>query len=134
MKVSRRMRVRKPTTESERSAAIQVQGLNVALENARLGRACGEVFNAFAQVVGRHGMKTERIGNSLGVGCLPAAAERANIRKQEKSVLNPGMCVRIMPGVCLDVGTTSVATTQPVTITESGYEPLTKTPRVLLVN
>ncbi|MBH5392164.1 M24 family metallopeptidase [Bradyrhizobium diversitatis] len=133
--VSRTICIGKPTPEYTKFAEIQIEGLNAALETVRPGRACSEVFAAFSKVLAKHGIvKTERIGYSQGIGYPPAGSERTvSIREDEQTVLQPGMCLHLMPGLWLDNGTRSVAVTQPLEITQTGYAPLTTTPRVLVV-
>ncbi|MER9191519.1 M24 family metallopeptidase [Mesorhizobium australicum] len=112
---------------------IAIEGLNLCLESVRPGRTCSEVFMAFHEALARYGIKKEsRIGYPTGIGFPPGAGERtASIRKDDRTILEPGMVFHLMPGLWSDdVG---ITITQSFAVTEDGYEPLTKTPRKLFV-
>ncbi|WP_407169175.1 M24 family metallopeptidase [Bradyrhizobium sp. ORS 111] len=123
----------KPTPEYLKFADIAVEALNVGLDAVRPGRTCSEVHAAYAQSLGRHGYeKISRLGYPQGVGYPPASAERtASLRKGDNTVLKPGMCFHMMAALWLE--DKSCCITQPFVVTETGHEPLTSTPRELLV-
>ncbi|WP_407114624.1 M24 family metallopeptidase [Bradyrhizobium sp. LMG 9283] len=131
--VSRTICIGKPSAAYEKLAGIALEALEVGLESVRPGRACSEVFGAFHKILARHGIeKDQRIGYSIGIGYPPSVAERTvSIRKEEKTVLLPGMCFHLMTGLWL--GDQAITVTQPFAVTERGYEPLTLTPRTLVV-
>lgn len=131
--VSRTICIGNPSPTFKEFSKISVEALNAGLEKVRPGRTCSEVHGAFAQVLARHGLEKEgRLGYPIGIGYPPSVAERtANLRKGDQTVLQPGMCFHMMPGLWLD--DRSVAITQPFAVTESGHEPLTSTPRILFV-
>ncbi|WP_245331303.1 M24 family metallopeptidase [Mesorhizobium sophorae] len=112
---------------------IAVEGLNVCLESVRPGRTCSEVFIAFHEALARHGIEKEaRIGYPTGIGFPPAGGERtASIRKDDRTVLQPGMVFHMMPGLWLD--NAGITITQSFAVTDRGFEPLTTTPRKLVV-
>ncbi|WP_245275131.1 Xaa-Pro peptidase family protein [Mesorhizobium sp. LSHC412B00] len=131
--VSRTVYLGKPSTDYVKLADIAIEALNAGLDSVRPGQACSEVFEAFHKVLSRNGIeKDQRIGYPLGIGYPPTVAERtASIRREEKTVLQPGMCFHMMTGLWL--GDQSVTITQPFAVTETRYEPLTRTPRTLVV-
>ncbi|MHC1948356.1 M24 family metallopeptidase [Bradyrhizobium sp. UFLA06-06] len=131
--VSRTICIGKPSPAYERFSEIAIEALNAGLESVRPGRTCSEVHGAFAQVLARHGLEKEgRLGYPIGIGYPPSVAERtANLRKGDETVLQPGMCFHMMPGLWMD--DRSVAITQPFAVTETGHEPLTSTPRILFI-
>ncbi|MER9751357.1 Xaa-Pro peptidase family protein [Mesorhizobium sp. M0140] len=131
--VSRTICLGKPSAGYERLADVAVEALNAGLDSVRPGRACSEVYGAFHKALARHGFeKDQRIGYPIGIGYPPSVAERtASLRKEEKTVLQPGMCFHMMTGLWL--GDQAVTITQPFAVTEAGYEPLTFTPRTLVV-
>ncbi|WP_247477869.1 Xaa-Pro peptidase family protein [Bradyrhizobium sp. 169] len=131
--LSRTILIGKPSPAYQKLSEIAVEALNAGLETVCPGRTCSEVQGAFAQALARHGMSKEaRVGYPIGLGYPPAVGERtASLRKGDETVLRPGMCFHMMPGLWLD--DMSIAITQPFAVTESGYEPLSSTPRALFV-
>lgn len=123
----------KPAPAYQKFSEIAVDATSAALESVRAGRTCSEVHGTFAQALARHGLEKEgRLGYPIGIGYPPSVAERtASLRKGDETVLQPGMCFHMMSGLWLD--DKSVAISQPFAVTESGYEPLTLTPRILFV-
>jgi Xaa-Pro aminopeptidase len=123
----------KPTREYQRFADIAVEALNAGLEAVRPGRTCSDVFVDYSKALARHGYaKNNRLGYPQGIGYPPASAERtASLREGDPTVLRPGMCFHMMAALWLE--NKSVCITQPFVVTETGHEPLTKTPRELLV-
>ena len=91
------------------------------------------VDGVFRHTLARHGLEKEsRLGYSIGIGYPPAVGERtASLRKGDETVLKPGMCFHMMPGLWLD--DVSIAITQSFAVTVSGHEPLCSTPRILFV-
>ncbi|MER8811220.1 M24 family metallopeptidase [Mesorhizobium australicum] len=112
---------------------IAVEALNVGLDAVRPGRTCSEVDGEFRKALARHGIEKEsRIGYPTGIGFPPASGERtASIRKGDETVLKPGMVFHMMPGLWLD--NVGITITQSFAVSETGYEPLTTTPRKLFV-
>lgn len=131
--LGRTVSVGKPSAAYEKLAEISVEALNAGLESVRPGRTCSQVEGAFQQVLARRGLKKEaRLGYSIGVGYPPSIGERtASLRKGDETVLQPGMCFHMMPGLWLD--DVSIAITQSFAVTETGHEPLSSTPRILFV-
>lgn len=131
--LSRSISVGQPSRAYRKLAEVAVEALNAGLESVRPGRTCAEVESAFRRSLARHGLEKEaRIGYSIGLGYPPAVGERtASLRKGDETVLQPGMCFHMMPGLWLDdVG---IAITQSFAVTESGHEALSSTPRKLFV-
>lgn len=131
--LARSIIIGKPSPEYQKFSEIAIEALNVGLESVRPGRTCSEVQAAYAQSLARHGYEKEaRLGYPQGIGYPPASAERtASLRKGDNTVLQPGMCFHMMAALWLE--DKSVCITQPFAVTEKGHEPLTSTPRTLLV-
>ncbi|RWQ34856.1 MAG: M24 family metallopeptidase [Mesorhizobium sp.] len=131
--VSRTICLGKPSAGYERLATVAIEALNAGLDSVRPGSVCSEVYEAFQKALARHGFeKDQRIGYPIGIGYPPSVAERtASLRKEERTVLVPGMCFHMMTGLWLE--DQAVTITQPFAVTEAGYEPLTFTPRTLVV-
>jgi Xaa-Pro dipeptidase len=131
--LSRSISVGKPSAAYQKLSEIAVEALNAGLESVRPGRTCSEVTDSFMQTLSRHGIEKEaRIGYSIGLGYPPGAVERtASLRREDQTVLRPGMCFHMMPGLWLDdVG---ITITQSFVVTERGHEPLSSTPRKLFI-
>ncbi|RVD44684.1 MAG: M24 family metallopeptidase [Mesorhizobium sp.] len=123
----------KPAPAYQKLADVAVEAMNEALDIVRPGCTCSDVHSVFTQALARHGLKKDgRLGYPTGIGYPPAAAERtASLRKGDETVLQPGMCFHMMPGLWLD--DVSVAITHSFVVTEHGHEPLTSTPRTLFI-
>ncbi|MBY2918502.1 M24 family metallopeptidase [Rhizobium leguminosarum] len=131
--LARTIVVGKPSPSFHDLSEIAVEALNVGLEAVRPGRTCSEVESDFRQALARHGIEKEsRIGYPTGIGFPPASGERtASIRKGDETVLKPGMVFHMMPGLWL--GNVGITITQSFAVSETGFEPLTATPRKLFV-
>ena len=131
--LGRTISVGQPSPAYRELSDIAIEALNAGLESIRPGRTCSEVNAFFRQSLARHGLEKEsRLGYSIGIGYPPAVGERtASLRKGDETVLEPGMCFHMMPGLWLD--DVSVAITQSFAVTESGHEALCSTPRTLFV-
>jgi ectoine hydrolase len=110
-----------------------VEGLNAALEAVKPGTTCEQVEATWRRTIAKHGIETEsRIGYSIGIGYPPTWGERtASLRPGDLTILQPNMAFHMMTGVWQQ--TTGVAITQSFYVTETGYHPLTATPRELIV-
>lgn len=131
--LSRSIAVGSPSPAFRNLANVAVEAMNAALDHVRSGITCSEVESVFRRSLARHGLEKEaRLGYSIGLGYPPGAVERtASLRKGDETVLQPGMCFHMMPGLWLDdVG---IAITQSFAVTETGHEPLSSTPRKLFV-
>lgn len=130
--LSRTIFIGTPSSEYQKFADIGAECLNAGLESVRPGRTCSDVQGGYARALAGYGMEKEaRIGYSIGLGYPPAVGERtASLRNGDETVLQPGMCFHMMAAIWLE--DKSVATTQSFAVSESGYEALTSTPRVLL--
>ena len=131
--LARTIVVGQPSTAFLNLSEIAVEALNVGLEAVRPGRTCSEVDADFRKALARHGIEKEsRIGYPTGIGFPPASGERtASIRKGDETVLKPGMVFHMMPGLWLD--NVGITITQSFAVSDTGHEPLTKTPRKLFV-
>ncbi|AVA24252.1 Xaa-Pro peptidase family protein [Rhizobium sp. NXC24] len=131
--MARTIVVGQPSSAFLNLSEIAVEALNAGLEAVRPGRTCSEVDGDFRKALARHGIEKEsRIGYPTGIGFPPASGERtASIRKGDETVLKPGMVFHMMPGLWLD--NVGITITQSFAVSDTGYEPLTMTPRKLFV-
>jgi len=114
-------------------AAAVIEGLESALATVRPGVTCEDVEAAWRATVSRWGFtKNSRAGYSIGIGYPPTWGERTmSLRPGDRTALQANMAFHLMPAIW--VGDTGVTITQSFHVTESGYEPLTRLPRELIV-
>jgi len=93
-----------PPAKLADTAQVVVEGLNTAIAAARPGAACEEVEAAWRGVISRHGIvKDSRMGYSCGLAYPPDWGEGTlSLRPGDRTVLEPGMTIHVMPGVWLD--------------------------------
>lgn len=110
-----------------------LEAVEAGLEQARPGNHCEDIANAFNATLNRHGFeKDSRCGYAIGISYPPDWGERTmSFRRDDKSVLQPGMTFHFMPALWLDEGGLEI--TEPILITENGYECLCNTPRKMFV-
>lgn len=124
----------RPPAGLEELARAVADGLEAALDATRAGRTCEDVEAAWARVIRRAGHeKRSRIGYSVGLGYPPDWGERtASLRPGDTTVLLPGMCFHLIPGMW--TATWGFELSETVRVTESGPpEILTRFPRELIV-
>jgi Xaa-Pro aminopeptidase len=114
-------------------AAVVVDGLNAALEAAKPGVTCEAVEAAWRSTVARSGLvKESRIGYSTGCGYPPDWGEHTmSLRPGDTSVLEPGMCFHMIPGMWMDDW--GIEISECFRVTETGAEPFCSFPRELIV-
>lgn len=81
-----------------------VDGLSAGLEAARPGNTAGDVARALFGALERAGIeKDSRCGYPIGISYPPDWGERTiSFRKQDTTVLEPGMTFHFMPGLWMD--------------------------------
>ena len=97
------------------------------------GATCEDLAAAFNGTLGRYGFtKDSRCGYSIGLSYPPDWGERTmSLRAGDRTELQAGMVFHFMPALWLDDG--GIETTEPIVITDTGAERLTKTPPGLVV-
>ena len=113
--------------------AAVLDAIEAGLEQARPGNQAQDIANAFNAALNKAGFeKDSRCGYAIGISYPPDWGERTiSFRRGDKTVLVPGMTFHFMPGLWLDDGGLEI--TEPILITETGYECLCTTPRRLFV-
>ena len=103
------------------------------MEQAKPGNFAEDISNAFNATLNKLGFeKDSRCGYSIGLSYPPDWGERTySLRRDDKTVLEPGMMFHFMPALWLDDG--GIEITEPVLITSTGAENLCSTPRGLMV-
>jgi ectoine hydrolase len=81
-----------------------VEGLEAGLDAARAGNPAGAVAQALFGALERAGIdKDSRCGYPIGISYPPDWGERTiSFRREEKTILEPGMTFHFMPGLWMD--------------------------------
>ena len=113
--------------------AAVLDAIEAGLENAKPGNQAQDIANAFNATLNKAGFeKDSRCGYAIGISYPPDWGERTiSFRRGDTTILKPGMTFHFMPALWLDDGGLEI--TEPILITESGYECLCNTPRALSV-
>ena len=111
-----------------------VEGLEEGLDAARAGNPAGAVARALFGALERAGIhKDSRCGYPIGISYPPDWGERTiSFRKEEETILEPGMTFHFMPGLWMDDW--GIEITESILIRESGpAECFCNRPRKLVV-
>lgn len=113
--------------------AAVLDAIEAGLAQARPGQQAQDIANAFNATLNKAGFeKDSRCGYAIGISYPPDWGERTiSFRRGDTTVLEPGMTFHFMPALWLDDGGLEI--TEPILITEDGYECLCTTPRELWV-
>ncbi len=116
--------------EAERAV---LDAIEAGLEQAKPGNQAQDIANAFNATLNKAGFeKDSRCGYAIGISYPPDWGERTiSFRRGDTTVLEAGMTFHFMPALWLDDGGLEI--TEPILITDSGYECLCNTPRELSV-
>ncbi|MBW4709156.1 M24 family metallopeptidase [Roseobacter sp. YSTF-M11] len=109
-----------PPKEMVEAEQAQLEGISAGLEAARAGNRTCDIANAFTDVLRKHGIHREgRCGYPIGLSYPPDWGERtASLRREDDTVLEPGMAFHFMPALWMD--TWGLETTETILITETG--------------
>jgi len=115
----------------QRAEAAVLEAVEAGLEQARPGNQAQDIANAFNASLNKSGFeKDSRCGYAIGISYPPDWGERTiSFRRGDTTLLQPGMTFHFMPALWLDDG--GIEITEPLLITETGYECLCATPRTL---
>ena len=110
-----------------------LDAMEAGLEQAKPGKHAQDISIAFNTILNRAGFeKDSRCGYAIGISYPPDWGERTiSFRRGDMTVLEPGMTFHFMPALWLDDGGLEI--TEPILITENGYECFCTTPRELTV-
>ena len=110
----------KPSQDMMDAEAAQIEGIEAGLDAARAGNRTCDIANAFMGVLAKHGIKREgRAGYPIGLSYPPDWGERtASIRREDTTVLQPGMTFHFMPALWMD--SWGLETTETILIKEEG--------------
>jgi ectoine hydrolase len=130
---SRTLFIGKPPQKYRDAEAAVQEAVLAGMEKARPGNQAQDIANAFNATLNRLGFqKDSRCGYSIGLSYPPDWGERTiSFRRDDTTVLRPGMTFHFMPALWLDDG--GIEMTEPILITETGAENLCRTPPGLFV-
>lgn len=113
--------------------AAVLEAIDAGLDQAKPGNQAQDIANAFNATLNKAGYeKDSRCGYAIGISYPPDWGERTiSFRRGDTTVLQPGMTFHFMPALWLEDGGLEI--TEPILITQTGYECLCKTPRELAV-
>lgn len=129
--MSRTVIIGEKNPKIEHIADVAIEGLNAALDFAKPGVTCHEVWSVFNEIMKKGGLEKEsRIGYSMGLNYPPDWGEHtASIRKDDMTVLQPNMTFHLIPGMYLD--DCGVSISEAFYVTETGVETFANFPRKL---
>ncbi|MEO9864371.1 MAG: ectoine hydrolase DoeA [Yoonia sp.] len=121
-----------PQKYRDAEAAV-LDAIEAGLAQAKPGNQAQDIANAFNQTLNKAGFeKDSRCGYAIGISYPPDWGERTiSFRRGDTTILEPGMTFHFMPALWLDDGGLEI--TEPILITQTGYECLCNTPRSLWV-
>ncbi len=113
--------------------AAVLDAIEAGLEQAKPGNQAQDIANAFNTTLNKAGFeKDSRCGYAIGISYPPDWGERTiSFRRGDTTILKAGMTFHFMPALWLDDGGLEI--TEPILITDAGYECLCNTPRELSV-
>jgi Xaa-Pro dipeptidase len=123
----------KPPSKLKDTAAIVVEGLNVALDAVKPGVHCEDVELAWRKIIAKAGLEKEsRIGYSMGLNYPPDWGEHtASLRPGDKTVLAPNMTFHMILGMWMDDW--GFECSESFRVTDEGCETFADVPRKLFV-
>lgn len=121
-----------PQKYRDAEAAV-LDAIEAGLEQARPGNHAEDIANAFNATLNKAGFtKDSRCGYAIGISYPPDWGERTiSFRRGDMTVLEPDMTFHFMPALWLEDGGLEI--TEPIRITEHGYECFCNTRRALFV-
>ena len=130
---SRTLFLGEPPATYRRAENAVLEAVAAGMAKAKPGNFTEDIANAFNGTLNKLGFeKDSRCGYSIGLSYPPDWGERSfSLRRDDKTVLEPGMTFHFMPALWLDDG--GIEITEPVIITENGARSLCTTPRSLMV-
>ncbi len=113
--------------------AAVLDAIEAGLEQAKPGNQAQDIANAFNTTLNKAGFeKDSRCGYAIGISYPPDWGERTiSFRRGDTTILKAGMTFHFMPALWLDDGGLEI--TEPILITDTGYECFCNTPRALSV-
>jgi ectoine hydrolase len=130
---SRTLFLGEPPKKYREAEAAVLEAVAAGMAQAKPGNFAEDIAHSFNTTLNRLGFKKDsRCGYPIGLSYPPDWGERTySLRRDDKTVLEPGMTFHFMPALWLDDG--GIEMTEPVLITPTGAENLCNTPTGLSV-
>ncbi len=130
---SRTLFLGEPPAKYREAESAVLEAVEAGMAQAKPGNFAQDIANAFNATLNKLGFeKDSRCGYPIGLSYPPDWGEHTfSLRRDDMTVLEPGMTFHFMPALWLDDG--GIEITEPVLITETGAENLCTTPRGLVV-
>jgi ectoine hydrolase len=130
---SRTLFLGEPPKKYREAENAVLEAVAAGMELAKPGNFAEDIAHAFNTTLNRLGFeKDSRCGYPIGLSYPPDWGERTySLRRDDKTILAPGMTFHFMPALWLDDG--GIEMTEPVLITQTGAENLCNTPTGLVV-
>ena len=129
--LSRTVFLGEPPQDLQKTADDVITGLQETLTVIKPGITAEEVEERWRKAIAHTGLvKPSRIGYSYGLNYPPDWGEHTiSLRPGDKTVLQPGMTLHFMPGICLE--TYGFECSEPILVTETGCEKFIEFPQKL---
>lgn len=123
----------KPPEAMREAEKAVLEGLDAGLAAATPGTTCGEVAEAFFDVLAKYGVvKDSRTGYPIGLSYPPDWGERTmSLRRGDRTELQENMTLHFMPAIWTEEW--GLETTETFVVTSGGGEPLASIPRPMVV-
>jgi ectoine hydrolase len=131
--LARTLMIGEPPPELVDIADVVIDGLNAIIEFIRPGITAEDVEARWRQAIaGSTVVKESRIGYAFGLNYPPDWGEHTiSLRPGDKTRLEPGMTLHLMPGIWLD--RFGFECSEPIRVTETGCETFVSYDRKLFV-
>lgn len=131
--ISRTLFLGKPPVELEKIASAVIEGLNRTIDFIAPGVTAEEVEAKWRQSIAGTGInKPSRVGYSFGLNYPPDWGEQTlSLRPGDSTILQPGMCIHLMPGIWLK--NFGFECSEPILVTDNACKPFLDFERKLFV-
>jgi Xaa-Pro dipeptidase len=122
-----------PAAELRSLESVVLEGIEQVMDFIEPGVTCEEVEGIWRKCIGKYGVEKEsRCGYSQGIAFPPTGGElTASFRPGDKTVLQPNTVMHFLPAIWSTEQSLTIS--EPIRVTESGCERLSKFPRKLIV-
>lgn len=110
------------------TAEVVIEGLQAALEIIKPGIRAEDVEKRWREAIAHSGVvKESRLGYSMGLNYPPDWGEHTiSLRPGDKTIIQPGMCLHLIPGIWHDAVGFEIDAS--IVVTENGYDHLFEYP------
>ena len=131
--LSRTVFLGEPPQDLQKTADNVVAGLQETLTFVKPGVTAEEVEERWRKAIAHTGLvKPSRVGYSFGLNYVPDWGEHTvSLRPGDKTILEPGMTLHLMPGIWLE--TYGFECSEPILVTETGCVKFIEFPQRLFI-